>query len=219
MPPLDWRTLFENASRVMRLVHLAARGDSVDVEEWRGRLLRMSREAYDDELAVQAAKVGCKGRYGRLGNNEILSDINARCEEWAGGIVNTYNYYLAGAIANIRSEVPTANRHVYASRLRTWEEHYWSWKLPQIVEYTTGRARARAQQDFYRFNASLIGHATLQPRTAVCPVCKGWIARGKVPLRVALNNPPPYHPSCPHYWYTSPQKVNERDCANLWMGE
>jgi len=47
----------------------------------------------------------------------------------------------------------------------------------------------------------------------------GWINRGDVPLRVATNNPPPYHLRCPHYWVTRHDKVAPEDCPLLWMGE
>ena len=83
---------------------------------------------------------------------------------------------------------------------------------------TDNSARAMAQQDFYQHNGQM-GSAKLEPRTAVCPICQGWIARGIVPLRVALNNPPPYHPNCPHIFDIRPNKVASEDCPNLWMGE
>jgi hypothetical protein len=168
--------------------------DAADVEEWRGRILRMRRQAYENELTIQAQKVGCN-RVGRLAESDILSQLNNESQRAAESIVSTFNYHLAAAIVNIRSEVPTANRHVYASRIAEWERGYWSWKLPQIQEDADRSARARAQQDFARLNV-IMGSAKLEPTRAVCPVCKGWARRGIVPMRVALNNPPPYHPNC-----------------------
>jgi hypothetical protein len=96
---------------------------------------------------------------------------------------------------------------------------YWAWKDLQIAQYTDQTARAMAQQDFYRFNGGMLGMAKLEPRPAVCPVCQGWIARGLVPLRVALNAPPPYHVNCPHFWDIRPNKVTREECPLLWMGE
>ena len=64
-----------------------------------------------------------------------------------------------------------------------------------------------------------MGYAVLEPRTAVCPVCQGWIERGEVPLRVAMNHPPPYHFRCPHLFVTYPELVAQDDCPLLWMGE
>ena len=216
--PLDWRGLVDGMSEVMKLVHLASRMDSIDQDEWRTTFLRQRRAAYEDELNIQAQRVGCNRR-ARLSNGPILSALNADCETDAESVVNTFNYYLAAAIIRIHDEVPTANRNVYAARLAAWTPQYWGWKQPQIDQMTDGTARAKAQQDFYQYNGSGFGTARLLPTTAVCPVCQGWIARGVVPLRVAQSNPPPYHPGCPHYWSTRPDKVAREDCPNLWMGE
>jgi hypothetical protein len=60
---------------------------------------------------------------------------------------------------------------------------------------TVGTARAMAQQDFYMFN-DVEGFAVLLPRLAKCPICQGWVNRGKVPLAEAQLNPPPYHVRC-----------------------
>jgi hypothetical protein len=215
--PLDWRGVVGGMTRVQKLVHLAARYDPVDEERIKGELLAMRRQAYDQELTIQARHVNCT-RQGRLTNSRILSDLTKESERDAASIVNTYNYYLAHRILAIFSDVPRANRFTYAARLRGWYPNYWGWKQPQITEHTVGTARARAQRDFYQRNKAL-GSAKLEPRSAVCPICEGWIARGIVPLSVALNNPPPYHPNCPHVWDTRPNVVASEDCQNLWMGE
>ena len=196
MPKLDWRGLVAGMSSVQKLVHLAARQDPYDEEAWRVELLRARRRAYEDELTIQARNSGCPGRRGRLGNNEILSGLNDESKADSVSIANTFNYYLANAIIRIRQETPTANRYIYAKRLREWEPGYWGWKRPQIDEWTNSTARTKAQQDFFKYNGAGMGSARLEPRTAVCPVCKGWVARGLVPLRVAMNEPPPYHPNC-----------------------
>ena len=214
----DYHDFAERMSDVMRLVHLAYRRDSVDVEEWRGRILRMRRSAYEQELTIQAELVGCGGQAGRLGEGDILSEMNERSRDDAESIVNTFNYHLAAAIVNIRSEIPTANRHVYASRLQEWEQEYWGWKKPQIQQNSDIEARSQAQQDFYRFNGNLFGGGKLEPTKAECPVCKGWVRRGIVPQQVALNNPPPYHPNCPHVWDLRPEQVPPESCPTLWMG-
>ena len=216
--PLDWHALVDGMSDVMKLVHLASRMDTVDEEEWRSTFLRERRRAYEDELTIQARRMGCNSRRGRLAEGPILSALNDTSRTDAQSVVNTFNYYLAAAIIRIHDEVPTANRYVYARRLAAWAPTYWSWKQPQIDQMTDGTARAKAQQDFYARNGHF-GSARLLPTTAVCPVCQGWIARGIVPLRVAQQYPPPYHPNCPHYWSTRPDKIAKEDCQNLWMGE
>lgn len=214
----DWHSVVEGMTNVQKLVHLAMRRDDFDAERVRTELLKVRRRAYEDELSIQAARVGCPGRSGRLENGAILSGLNEMCAEEAVGIGNTYNYDLAGAILNIAAEMPTANRYVYAKRLQVWEEKRTSWKALQIAEWTEGTARSRAQQDFYMLN-NIGGVAELMPKSAVCPVCIGWVERGEVSLREAENNPPPYHLFCPHLWQTDPDRVVKEECSLLWMGE
>ena len=193
--PLDWQAVVDQLTNVQKLVHLAARYDSVDEERIRTELLSMRRKGYNDELEIQAAHVGCAGQRGRLDNGSILTELNASGAKDAESIANTYNYFMAQEIIRAREENVRGNRFYYASKLRTWNPTYWNFKDTQIAQFTDLDARAKAQQDFYRFNGQF-GTAKLQPRTAVCPICKGWIKRGVVPLRVAVNNPPPYHLNC-----------------------
>jgi hypothetical protein len=191
--------------------------DDFEVDRIRGELVREGRRAYENELTAQARLVGCGGRRGSLTAGPALTELNDLYQQHALGIVNTYNYDLGGAIVNISAETPTANRHVYASRLRGWDARRSSWKTSQIAQATIGYARALAQRDFYLYN-DIQGVAVLRPESAACPVCAGWVARGEVPLSVALNNPPPYHPNCPHLWRTRPGRVAAAECRNLWMG-
>ena len=218
-PGRDWHGLVDAMTNVQKMVHLAMRYDIIDQERIRGELLRARRLAYEDELNIQAANVGCAGRKARLGNGPILSALNGMSERDAASIVNTYNYDLAIAIRNISIEVPRANRYTYAARLRTWEAARSKWKTPQIEQFTELTARSLAQVDFYKYNGELMGIARLEPRSAVCPICQGWIDRGGVPVRVAINKPPPYHVRCPHAWNITPKRVPRSECPFLWMGE
>lgn len=217
---LDWQSLVQSEafSNVMRLVHLAMRLDNFDEDRIRSDLLSSRRRAYENELTIQARRVGCSSRSGRLGNNESLTALNEDSKADAVSIVNTYNFDLAVAILNIKTETPTANRNTYVRRLGDWEEKRNAWKSEQIALNTEGTARAKAQADFYQFNA-IDGVAELKPGQAAEPICQGWINRGEVPLREALNNPPPYHPNCPHVWRIKPERVAAGECAELWMGE
>ena len=216
--PRDWGVVVENLPDVGRLVHLAMRLDSFAEDQIRGQLTQMRRRFYEQELTIQARRVGCPGRSGLLRNGPLLSELNEMSIRDATSIVNTYNYDLAAAIAAIRSETPSANRHVYASRLQGWEAQRNQWKSAQINQYAEGTARSLAQAHFVEFNR-IEGYAVLQPTSAVCPVCQGWIKRGKVPMKVAMNNPPPYHPNCPHSWALRPDKAPDEECRLLWMGE
>lgn len=215
--PRDWRAAVGNLSEVGKLVHLAMRQDAFDEEALRGTLVRASRDAYNDELGILAARMGCR-RQGVLRTGPILSKLNATAKMHSESIVRTFNYDLATAIQHIRSEVPTANRHVYAYRLKEWAAARAEWKNLDIEMMTELDARSVAQQDFVRYNG-LQGWARLVPTTAVCPICQGWIARGRVPLRIAMNHPPPYHNKCPHLWDIHSRKVSREECGLLWMGE
>ena len=214
----EWEPVVGAKPDVGKLVHLAARMDSVDQEQIRGELTQVRRRAYEDELTIQATLVGCPGRSAMLRNGPILSDLNAMSAADAEGIVNTYNYDLAAAIIKIRSETPTANRYTYSARLGKWYGARASWKDQQIALYTESSARTKAQQDFYDLNGGRMGSTVLEPASAVCPVCQGWINRGEVPLRVALNNPGSFHPNCPHFWSINPDQVPQEDCPLVWMG-
>ena len=216
--PRNWQGVVAGMTDVQKLVHLAMRLSDDEIDRIRGELLREGRASYENELTMQARRVGCRNRTGRLTTGPALSELNRLYEEHARSIVNTYNYDLAGAIVAIGAELPTANRNTYAARLRGWEGRRNAWKLPQIAQMTDGYARAMAQSDFH-INNGIIGYAILQPIKAVCPVCMGWVARGEVPMREALNNPPPYHGFCPHLWRTYPDKASAGQCADLWMGE
>lgn len=215
--PRDWRALVGSLTGVQKLVHLAMRLDDFEPDRIRGELVREGRRAYEDELTNQARLAGCRSRRGSLTAGPALSELNDLYRQHALGIVNTYNYDLAGAIIAIGSETPTANRHVYARRLAGWEGQRGKWKTSQVAQSTVGHARAMAQRDFQRFN-DIQGSAVLRPEAAVCPVCIGWVERGQVPVEVALNHPPPYHPNCPHLWRVNPDQVVPADCRNLWMG-
>ena len=218
MAPLDWRAALEGFSRVMKLVQLAARKDMVDEETIRSQLLKQGRLAYENELMLQAQRVGCPGRRPQLTNGPILSELNGIFDEHAKSIVNTYNYDLVAQIQVVRANVPRANRHTYAKRLRLWDSMRAELKDPVISQVTENVARSLAQEHFYIFNGH-DGAAVLKPVTAVCPVCQGWIERGEVPMAEAMNHPPPYHVRCPHLWETHPDKRTQGQCEILWMGE
>ncbi len=214
----DWQSLVSQMPQVCQLVHLAMRKDTVDEDAERAELLRIRRKAYDEELTIQAARVGCPGRVGRLAEGPFLSQLNDASKADAASIINTYNYDLALAINAIRVQFPRANRYTYAAKLRGWEAARSAYKSPQIIQHATQTARAQALQDFYANNTGIFGVAYIEPTQAVCPVCQGWIKRGGVPVQIATNNPPPYHVGCPHYWRTVLDKVAPDQCPLLWMG-
>jgi len=216
--PRRWEGIVDSLSPVQKLVHLAVRLDVVEEERIRGELLKMRRRAYEDELTIQARRVGCPSRRGRLTAGPSLTALNDMSRIDAASIANTFNYDVAIAIENIGIEVPTANRNVYVKRLSEWEARRDRWKSAQIAQYAEGTARSLAQADFAEFN-DLEGYAVLLPKAAVCPVCIGWVKRGQVPLKVAMNNPSSFHPMCPHIWETRAGQVPKLACPDLWMGD
>ena len=218
MAKRDYRPLREGMANVQRLVFSAFKMDQYDEEQIRVRLMYHRRGAYESELEWLAADAGCPGRRADLTNGAILSALNEVSRRDAESIVNTYNHDLARAIMGIAADAPRANRYVYASRLRGWEERRSRWKGKQIAEYTLGSARGMAQRNFYSRNKPE-GVARLEPRTGVCPVCRGWIARGLVRVRVAFNNPGPFHVGCPHSWSVTMGQYDPDQCASLWLGE
>jgi hypothetical protein len=214
----NWPAVVENMTNVQRLVHLAMRQGPEDETRIRNEVLEARRRAYVSEMTILAKRVGCSNRSGKLTTGPTLSDFSDDSQEDGESIVNTYNYDLAHAILNIAQEVPTANRHTYVSRLRSWESERSVWKSKQITLNTDGLARQRAIDDFGRFN-DIEGVAVLKPDGAAEEICQGWQARGEVPLREATRNPPPYHLNCPHYWEPILNRVSRQECQELWVGE
>jgi hypothetical protein len=194
--PLSWIALRDQMTWTQQLMFMSARWDSVDEERVRADLLSMRRKSYNDELGIQAGKVGCPGMTGRLGNGDILSALNDASKTDAASIANTYNYYLALEIIRAGQENPRGNRNYYAAKIAAWQPTYWAWKDPQIEITTEKSARQMAQEDFYRMNGGALGYAKLEPQSAVCPVCQGFVARGVVKLSYALAHPAGWHPGC-----------------------
>lgn len=214
----NWQNVVQadSFSNIQRLIHLAVRYDKTQQDAIRTELTKARQRSYNDELSIQARRAGCE-RQGELSGGSILKQLNQQSKEDATSIANTYNLDLAQAIIRIRNDTPNANRNVYAARLREWETARAVGKAPQIAQWAEATARSKAQQDFYKNNA-IEGVAELQPTTAVCPVCAGFIARGLVPMKVAQHSPPPFHINCPHAWLTRPEKVDRQDCDSVWVG-
>jgi hypothetical protein len=219
--PREWQPLVaDNLSNTGKLVHLALRNDAVDAERYRAQLLTTRRRAYEQELSLQAQRVGCNGRQGRLSEGDTLSAFNDESKEEAEAIVASYNYDLAVQIQAIRNETPTANRTTYAKRLAEWDTKRAAWKAKQIAEWTEGRARGQAVKDFM-FNNGLEneGYVTVEPQEAAEEICQGLVNRGQIPMREAQNISLPAHINCQHFFVTHPAKVSRSECPDLWTGQ
>ncbi len=215
------RAAIERLSNVGKLIHLAYRMDAVDEEAETARLFRDRREAYEKRLTELASKVGCGGQRGVLGPGARMTEIHTQCAADAASIVRTFNRDLAFAIMRIRQEVPTANRYVYAKRLRAWVAKREAWKASQITMHTAGTARQMAEEDFWQYNADIAGYATLEPKILVagsCDKCRLYVNKKRVPLETAQKEKFPAHPNCPHGWVYHLKKVEPVMCRYLWLG-
>jgi hypothetical protein len=216
---LDWQSVV-NSDRftpVMKLVHLAARKDKPVQDALKTELVKIRRKAYEHELDLMLRQVGCP-QSGQLTTGPALTELDQLSQNDAASIINTYNYDLAYALIRIKTENTYANRHYYADRLTIWERERNIWKLPQIALYSENTARSLAQRDFITLN-QIEAIAVLEPDTAKCPVCQGWIRRGEVPAKEATANPGPFHVNCPHVWKMAMPKVAQGECSELWIGE
>ena len=216
--PRDPATLVAKLTPVQRIVYDWAREGASQAAVTSNELQRVRIIAFNSEIGNQNYAAGCFARGGYLTNPDIIARLRRDSDKDATGIVNTFNYDLAAAIIRVGSEHPTLNRYQYGSYMAEWYSLRAEWKDPQIAQFADLDARAMAQTEFYRRNWELMGTAKLQPTRAVCPVCQGWIRRGEVEMAVAINNPGPYHPNCPHFWETNPKKVAPGECAKLWNG-
>lgn len=204
----------DDLSNVQRLVHLGMRADSVYVDAIRADLTRARLRAYNDEIGIQARRAGCSGQ-GTLTSGPVLTELDSLSKEDAAAYARQYNDDLTKAIIKIGTDTPRANRNVYAAKLTAWEGERSQSKASLLAQWTENTARILAQEHFVK-NNNLDGFAHLEPTEASCDVCQGWVNRGIVPLKVALNNPGVWHYGCPHLWVTEPEKVD--DCTELWTG-
>ena len=209
----SWQEMVIGFSRVMALVHLVMRMNEVDIESLYNEMYKARKAEFDDAVSDYLAQMDCGGKaYLKAGSEMKLMKAQSRLE--SEGIAETYNRDLAKAILAIRQTVPNANRHTYASQLRTWEAERRTWKLTQISLHTILTSRDQALKAFSDRNG-LTPDVELYPKQAAEPVCQGWINRGVVSYQVAKNNPSPYHVGCLHYWRP---KFTKGDCENLWIG-
>jgi hypothetical protein len=220
----DWRKLVDEMSDVQKLVHLAYRKTADDEEEWADDIFKNNRKTYTDTLDEEAAAWGCHPPPASLTRGPILKAIHDEADESGRSIVGTFNYDLALEIRRIGRETPTANRHVYAYRLRTWVQERDRWKLPQITTIETFKTVNRAQDDFYRFNDLPQEGAEVVPYVTpnMCPICAEYVAGNPYPSMQELLRQCqlPAHPHCPHYGRVIPaRRLTRQECRELWLGE
>jgi len=214
-----WQALFAQLSPVGQFAHGAAMADDTSEQMTRAELTAERSRAYEKELQTQGRQVGCDQYRGQLSIGPEWVSLDSQSVTDARSITNTYNRDLARQINKIRRDVPRANRNTYAKRVRDWSRERDVWKDKQVRTQAANGARAQAQKDFYQNNGLTEGTAVLRPRTAVCPVCQGFINRGEVPVNVATGNPPPYHPSCNPAGTKIFTPVGERNIEDFVTGD
>lgn len=214
-----WQILVNQLTPVGQIAHGAAMADDTSEQVTRGELTAERARNYEKELKRQARRVGCDQYRGQLSIGPEWVELDQRSVDDARSITNTYNRDLARKITQTRQETPRANRNTYAKRIRDWSKERDAWKDKDIRTQTANSARAQAQRDFYQKNGITEGHAVLRPRTAVCKICLGWIARGEVPVNVATSDAPPYHNFCNPAGTKILTPVGERNIEDFVLGD
>jgi len=212
-----WQPLFDSTRPIVQLIHDQMRYDDTDRSRIQTDLIAIAIRAYESELIIQARRVGCTNTVARLTNPSILSTLENLAKFSADSIVNTYNYDLLVKLDSVLVNDPTISKTALVRELKSWDNSRKKAKIPVVQSSLEAEARSNAQIDFRRLNGPE-GRAKLLPKKAVCPICQGWVNRGWVDAKVALTNPPPYHPNCPHVWEMDYETFTESDCRQLWLG-
>jgi len=212
-------------SPVQRLVHLTARWTGDDQKRLADKLFAEGRETYRQTLQTQLNAVGCSGTKAVSPSvGPELKAIRDRANFAGDTVGNTYNVEMAREIIRIGQEVPTANRHVYASRLfyrGGWDGRYWQAKNVQIAQVETMTMVNAATADFWSRNGDLLeGQAVVRPYAAVCPICIEAVGGNPYKSVDEVYNlyELPVHFGCPHFADPQPKKLNPRECKLLWAG-
>ena len=196
-----------------------------DEANMRRMLLAQARREYGAAIAAEARRLGYNVGAVRVTDPKLLTSLNERAKFAAHSIRTTYNRDLNREIARIRREAPRANRHVYAHRLSRWDKRRAEWKHRQIGVTEMGQAVNRARGDFYDRNG-IAAVARVEPRTAVCMVCAGYVGMGDMSVAEARALELPVHVHCDHevfYDYSAATSPLELPGAlppldELWIG-
>jgi len=212
-------------AKVQKMVHLAGRMTVADEADLAERMLGHQAETYRQTLEAEAARLGCPQTAASPTGDE-LEALQERADWAAASIAGTYNLNLAKEIRLIGEVTPTANRHVYASRLYyadgAWDREYWMSKAVEVAQVESITVINAAVSDFYAHNDGIISPmAHVIPYLAICDLCQEMVA-GNPYSSVAevfrLYEIPP-HPGCPHQAESLPaRRLSAEECALLWMG-
>jgi hypothetical protein len=204
--PADLRALEAQMTPVQRLVFLRSAWDSTD---W-GRIGDGIHDGNLDTARSTLADLGRRlwgadfDRTVTIDDSALQAELRALAVDAASSAVLTRNVEMARQILAIRRDTPTANRFVYASRLRRWDADRAKWKGQQISLREEGRTVENVTRRFLANNRGITGQFVVEPATWAIPVCKfdciGAVQGGPYDLTdwAALDSFP-RHPNCPHH--------------------
>jgi hypothetical protein len=201
----DLDPLLAEMTDVQKLVFYNSSWTGVEIGEWADRL-------YDESLRHAEASL-LEAGYGIWPNFDgvvelldpgLLADLKARAWDAARDIAATHNVEMARQVLAIGKETPTANRFVYAKRLKEWASRRAQWKGPQIALSEASRAFENVIDRFLAKNRIFGGEFTVEPPTWAIPECKydckGYVLGSPYDMAEWENvGPFPLHPNCPHH--------------------
>jgi len=201
--PADLRALEGQMTPVQRLVFYRSIWDATDAAELADRVYEGSLRAGGAEMTHLANRLWGRDERIDLSDPALLAELRAQSWGAAHGVALTHNVDLAKQIMKIGRHVPTANRYVYAARLRIWETGRSIWKSAQVALAETSRAIESVLRRFLRQNRDVEGRFEVLPTTWAEPECRfdcrGAVEGGPYPLSEWDGvGPFPLHPNCPH---------------------
>lgn len=183
---------------------------------------KLYQRTFVSELSTMLSRFGCGHRAPYLTDTLLIKSIEDFAATSAESITNTYNFALARRLLSLDASKVTKT----IVELRSWRKKRLIWKKKQIDQWTIGTAKKVAAKEFVERNKFLLdfskAEARLFPRKAKEPICMGWSKRGWFPMLEAIDNAPPYHLNCPHYFKYRGVKMDAvsrlKVCPRLWIG-
>lgn len=224
--PSDLMALETQMTQVQRLVFYRSMWDATDAGEMADRL-------HADGIKVAGASLGDLGeklwgeefdRVIDLTDPGLLAEVRATAWSTATQVTLTRNFEMAKQILKIGRDVPTANRYVYAARLRVWDAARSVWKSAQVVLDQAVRTIEGTVSRFLNRNKEIMGQFVVIPDTWALPECKfdcrGFILGGPYDLSEWSSvGPFPLHPNCPHRKdLVGDAMGNLPDQGEAWLG-
>ncbi len=223
-PALDWRAVYDRLTPVQKLVFRKGRWTVREEDRIARDIYKWNKTAAEETLRHELADWGCT-QTPQVGLS-LAAYVRESAKRSGASVVNTYNYRLAHAIAQVGRDVPTANRATYLARLFTngdaWARtEYGTDKAAGIAVTETYGTIGLVKELFYKNNRSLLDkmkQVVVRPERASCPVCQDAVRNGPY---AKLSDAPkmPAHPVCPHFLQVVTTPDVQVKCAELWAGK